>query len=48
MDPSQHDTAQLQAQARDGAHEAQFQLAALHRKGAQGLERIPSRRLPYT
>ena len=43
MDPSQHDTAQLQAQARDGIPEAQFQLAALHRKGAQGLERDPER-----
>ena len=43
MDPSQHDAAQLQAQARDGAPEAQFQLAALHRKGTQGLERDPER-----
>ncbi len=43
MDTSQHDTAQLQAQARDGASEAQCQLAALHRKGAQGLERDAER-----
>ena len=37
----QHDTAQLQAQAHDGAPEAQFQLAALHRKGGQGLKQDP-------
>ena len=43
MDPSQHDTVQLQAQARDGIPEAQCRLATLHRKGAQGLERDPKR-----
>ena len=43
MDTPQHDTAQLRAQARDGAPEAQFQLTALHRKGARGLKRDPER-----
>ena len=37
MDTSQHDTAQLQARA--GDRDAQYQLATLHRKGAQGLQR---------
>ncbi len=39
MDTSQHDSAQLQAQADAGDRGAQYKLATLHRKGAPGIPR---------